>query len=536
MSVWKERFAKRRELLFGSRLVPVYRDRVRSLDAMLQAAIDRAPDAEAIVDGERRIGYRELGRLVRQVARGLSMHGIVQGDRVAILLANRAEFVVSYLAICRVGAVAVPIGIREAAPNIAFVLENCRASGVIFEADLAERVPGPSQAPELRLRVSFGGVVPGAENYEALFGDLIENSAAAEVATIAEEDAAVILYTSGTTGLPKGAVLSHVNIIHSAMHFQECWEFEDGERSILAVPASHVTGLVAIITSMIQVAGCIIVMRSFDVAGYLNLCSKERMTTTVLVPAMYNLILLRGEFSGLDLTAWRIGGFGGAPMPEASIEAMAERLPSLHLLNAYGSTECATIISVVPVGYTRKCLDSVGVAVPCADVRILDDDGKEVPSGETGEVWVRGPMTIEGYWERDEATHSSFVDGYWKSGDIGSLDPEGLLRLFDRKNDVINRGGYKIYSIEIENALSRHPGVVEVAAVSRSDAVLGEKVHVFVCRKSDEVDEDSIREYCRTLLADYKVPDFVTFVPDGLPRNPNGKILKRMLRDSIKQQ
>jgi acyl-CoA synthetase (AMP-forming)/AMP-acid ligase II len=222
-------------------------------------------------------------------------------------------------------------------------------------------------------------------------------------------------------------------------------------------------------------------------------------------------------------------------MPEASIEAMAGRLPELHLLNAYGSTDCATIITVVPPGYTRRCLDSVGVCVPCGDLRIVDDDGREAPPGTAGEVWIRGPMVIKGYWEREDATTASFVDGYWRSGDIGSLDEDGLLRIFDRKNDVINRGGYKVYSVEVENALSHHPEVVEVAAVARPDPVLGEKVHVFVARKTETLGDDDIRRFCRERLADYKVPDFVTFLPEGLPRNPNGKILKRVLRDMINE-
>ncbi|WP_342366098.1 class I adenylate-forming enzyme family protein [Rhizobium sp. CFBP 8752] len=529
MFTWKQRFAKRRELLFGSRVVPCYSDRPQSINAMLKAAVDRAPQSEAIVDDDRRVSYAELDRLVQKAASGLAARGVAEGDRVAILLVNRVQFIISLLAISRIGAVSVPVGTREAAPNIAFILSNCRASVLIMEAELAERVPGADQVPSLKLLISVGGSLAGTTDFAELLADV----PAFDPVNVSEEADAVILYTSGTTGQPKGAVLSHVNIVHSSMHFQECWEFEDGERSILAVPASHVTGLVAIIIGMIQVAGCVIMMRSFDVAAYLALAAREKMTTTVLVPAMYNLILLRGDLDGLDLSAWRIGGFGGAPMPEASIEAMAERLPALHLLNAYGSTECATIISVVPIGHTRQCLDGVGVPVPCADVRVLDDNGREMPAGETGEVWIRGPMTIRGYWERDEATRASFVDGYWRSGDIGSIDADGLLRLFDRKNDVINRGGYKIYSVEVENVLSRHPDVVEAAAVSHPDPVLGEKLHVFVQRKLSDVDEKGIRDYCRSMLADYKVPDFVTFLTDGLPRNSNGKVLKRSLREKI---
>ncbi|MCC8234333.1 class I adenylate-forming enzyme family protein [Pinisolibacter aquiterrae] len=528
MSAWKDRFAKRRELLFGSRLVPCYVDRPTSIDAMFRAAVARAPTNEIVVDGPTRLTYRDMEERVGRLAAGLAARGVSRGDRVVLFLANRADFITAFLAIVRIGAIAVPVGIRESAVGLAFVLDDCRATAILFEADLADRLPAPEAEPDLRLRIAVGGAVADGDDFEAM----IAETSAAPV-DVSEEDGAVILYTSGTTGRPKGAILSHVNIVHSSIHFQECWEFEEGERSILAVPASHVTGLVAILTSMIRVAGCVIMMRAFDVAAFLTLAAREKMTTTVLVPAMYNLILLRGDLSGLDLSAWRIGGFGGAPMPVASIEAMAERLPALHLLNAYGSTECATIISLVPQGMSRACIDSVGAPVPLGDLRIVDDAGKEVAPGETGEVWIRGPMTIRGYWERPEATETSFVDGYWRSGDVGSLGHDGMLRLFDRKNDVINRGGFKIYSVEVENALSHHPGVVEAAAVSHPDPVLGEKLHVFVTAKTADLDEAEIRDHCRRILADYKVPDFVTFLEDGLPRNPNGKILKRALREMI---
>jgi acyl-CoA synthetase (AMP-forming)/AMP-acid ligase II len=528
VSPWRDRFEKRRELLFGQRLVPCYKDRPESLDVMFKAACTRAPKAEAVVDGERRVSYAALDALVERMAAGLAARGLGKGDRLALLLGNRAEFVIALLAAARIGAIAVPIGIREAAPGISFILDNCRARAIVHEAELAERLPAGG-APHLQFRIAVGGEVRGAEP----FYELARTDARPPAVELDEEDAAVILYTSGTTGRPKGAVLSHVNIVHSAIHFEECWEYQEGERSILAVPASHVTGLVAIIASMIRVAGCTIMMRSFDVAEFIALAGRERMTTTVLVPAMYNLILLRGDLSGHDLSAWRIGGFGGAPMPEATIERMAERLPNLHLLNAYGSTECATIITVVPPGYTRRCLDSVGACVPCGDLRIVGDDGREVTTGQTGEVWIRGPMTIRGYWEREDATEASFVDGYWRSGDIGSVDSEGFLRLYDRKNDVINRGGFKVYSVEVENVLSRHPAVVEAAAIAHPDPVLGEKIHVFVVAKTADVSEAEIREFCRGALADYKIPDFVTFLAEGLPRNANGKILKRALRERI---
>lgn len=166
-------------------------------------------------------------------------------------------------------------------------------------------------------------------------------------------------------------------------------------------------------------------------------------------------------------------------------------------------------------------------------LRIVDDEGREVPSGGTGEVWIRGPMTIRGYWNREDVTRAGFVDGYWRSGDAGAVDANGYLRLFDRKGDVIYRGGYKIYSVELENPLARHPDIVEVAAVAHPDPVLGEKIHVFVTSKSGTLTASAVRDFCRAALADYKIPDHVTLLEEALPRNANGKVAKRVLRDRV---
>ncbi|MGF7174071.1 class I adenylate-forming enzyme family protein [Azospirillum doebereinerae] len=525
-----EGFPKRRELLFGTRLVPCYSERPKTLDAMFRAAVERAPGNEAMVDGARRYSYRDLDAQVTKAAAALAARGAVQGDRLALVLSNRAEFLIALLAATRIGVVAVPVSAREQKPGITGILNDCEARFLVHDAELTDRMPDADAVPSLALRLSVGAAAGAAGRFE----DLLDGPDAALPAVAwGEEDTAVILYTSGTTGKPKGALLAHVNIIHSAMHFEECWRFRDGERAVLAVPASHVTGLVAVVLAMVRVAGCVILMPAFDVNGFLALASRERMTNTVLVPAMYNLALLRGDFTRHDLSSWRIGGFGGAPMPEATVEAMAERLPALHLLNAYGSTECATIIAVVPVGHTRACLDAVGMCVPCGDLRVVDEDGRECPPGATGEVWIRGPMTIRGYWNREDATRDSFVDGYWRSGDIGSVDAQGYVRLFDRKGDVINRGGYKIYSVELENALARHPEVVEVAAVAHPDPVMGEKIHVFVIAKSAALTAEDVKAFCRAAVAEYKVPDHVTLLEDALPRNANGKVTKRVLRDRV---
>jgi long-chain acyl-CoA synthetase len=249
-----------------------------------------------------------------------------------------------------------------------------------------------------------------------------------------------------------------------------------------------------------------------------------------MVPAMYNLCLLEPDFARIDLASWRIGGFGGAPMPEATIARLAETLPELMLVNAYGATETTSPATLLPLGDIAHHPDSVGKAVACADVIVVDDDGREVPAGTSGEVWIAGPMVVPGYWSNSEADLSGFAGGYWRSGDIGSLDADGYLRILDRKKDMINRGGYKVYSVEVENVLSHHPGVIECAVVSRPDPVLGERVQAFVYPRDPSPSESDLRAFCAERLSDYKVPEIVTFLREALPRNANGKILKALLR------
>jgi acyl-CoA synthetase (AMP-forming)/AMP-acid ligase II len=292
---------------------------------------------------------------------------------------------------------------------------------------------------------------------------------------------------------------------------------------------------VAIILTMLRVGGCVLMQREFKARDFLELASRERMTFTLVVPAIYNLCLRDPDFSHFDLGRWRLGGFGGAPMPEGTIRALAQKLPRLTLVNAYGATETTSPTTSMPLGLQADHLDSVGITVPCGEVRVMDDAGREVPRGAPGEIWIAGPMVVPGYWADLEATGRDFCDGYWKSGDIGSIDADGYVRVFDRKKDMINRGGYKVYCAEVENVLSLHPAVTESALIARADPVLGEKTHAFVSRSDPAFTEDALRAHCARHLADYKIPDFITFVGRPLPRNANGKLLKRQLRENMDQ-
>ncbi|MCC5859430.1 MAG: acyl--CoA ligase [Ectothiorhodospiraceae bacterium] len=513
---------------YGDRLVRCFLDRPASLDQVFREAVAAAADADALVWDGGRCSYAELDARVDCIAANLARRGIRPGDRVALLLGNCPEFVQGLLAASRLGAIAVPVTIRERGEGLRYILDNCGARALLLEADLAERLPPADALPELEFRFVVGGWAAGAEPFDAL----LEPAEPLPAADVAEEDTAVILYTSGTTGHPKGAMLTHLSIIHSLIHFEQCLGLRQGERSILAVPASHVTGLVAIILAMVRVAGCTILMRQFDARAFNRLAETERMTYGLLVPAMYNLCLMRADFREHDLSHWRIGAFGGAPMPEATIRRLGEVLPNLVLVNAYGATETTSPTTVMPAGAIAGYGDTVGRVVPCGDVRIMDADGREVAPGEPGEIWISGPMVVKGYWNRPDATRENFIGGYWRSGDIGSIDKEGYVRVFDRLKDMINRGGYKVFSAEVENVLSYHPAVAECAVVARPDPVLGEKVQAFVTLKEGSAaTEQEIRDYCAQRLADYQVPDFVAFLEESLPRNPNGKVVKRDLRE-----
>ncbi|MEZ5661480.1 MAG: class I adenylate-forming enzyme family protein [Burkholderiaceae bacterium] len=533
--------AMRDEAHHGGRVVRCFRDRASSLHGLLAAAAARAPDGDALIDGERRLGYAALAHEVGVVAAGLSRLGISAGDRVVLMTANRAEFIIALFALARLRAIAVPLSIREQADGLAYVVGQCAATAVVLDAELGERTsafadPGSRSAPMpilLRLPALDGGHPPAWPVAPIEWHALFDAGSITAETPGHEDDTAVLLYTSGTTGRPKGAMLSHFGIAHSVEHFRVCMGLTEGARIALAVPCSHVTGLVAIIATAAHCAGPVVIQREFKAPAFLALAARERVQATILVPAMYRLCLMQPDFAAHDLSAWQVGGYGGAPMPEATIDELSQRLPGLRLMNAYGATETTSPATVMPAQHTRSNLDSVGLTVPCGEIRIMDDDGREVASGETGEIWIAGPMVVAGYWDNPEATAREFTGGYWRSGDLGSKDARGFVRVFDRKKDMINRGGYKIYSVEVENLLMAQPGVIEAAVIGRPCPVLGERVHAVLNVDRAIATVDALRAACVALLADYKVPETFELGDRPLPRNANGKVIKRQLRDAL---
>ena len=521
------------ELLYGDRQVRCFTPRPQHFFALFARAVALRPDADALLFEGQRWSYAQCHAIVGSLAAGLKAQGLQHGERVVLFVDNKPEFIWVLLALQWLGCIAVPVGVREQRPGLTYIARQCGASAIVADANLAARVPDSQEAPDLRLRVTVGEGHEGDSNFIALKSIQACLNIPPEPANGNETDTAVILYTSGTTGNPKGAMLTHLNIVHSVMHFEACMRLGPDDRSALAVPASHVTGLIAIIAAMLHVGGAIAVVPVFKAESFIQLLAAERITHTLMVPAMYNLCLMQPGFAKADLSAWRVGGYGGAPMPVATIDTLAQHLPGLALVNAYGATETTSPTTMMPLGHTRAHADSVGVVLPAADVRVMDDKGQELPPGETGELWIGGPMVVPGYWANPDATAASFTDGYWHSGDLGSVDAQGYVRVYDRMKDMLNRGGYKVYSVEVENALMAWPGMVEAAVVARPCPVLGERVHAFVYAPGQPPDDAALQAHCAARLADYKVPESLTWSEIPLPRNANGKLMKRVLRAQV---
>ena len=519
--------AMRLEARFGDRIVPVFESRPDSIWALVAEAAARNPDGEALVSGDERMTWREVARKSAQIARGFKEIGLKPGDRVALLLDNRIEFVLALYGAAHLGLISVMVGTRQQKPEIAYLLSDCGAKALIYEDNLAERLPDSSELPDLLHRISIRGT-----NASLAFADLAATEASQTPATVRENDTAMILYTSGTTGKPKGAMLAHCNLVHSAMVYEACLKMHSGDRSVAAVPLAHVTGIAASILSIARCAGTLIIMPEFKASEYLKLASRERMTHTVMVPAMYNLCLLQSDFESCDLSSWRIGGYGGAPMPVATIERLAEKLPGLSLINAYGATETSSPSTIMPPEFTASHSDSVGLPCPGAHIVVMDANGRALPRGEVGEIWIHSASVVKGYWNNPRATAESFTAGYWHSGDLGSIDEDNFVRVFDRQKDMINRGGLKIYSAEVESVLAGHPAVIESAIVARPCPVLGERVHAIVVVR-DDVDPPILRAWCAERLSDYKVPETITISTEPLPRNANGKVMKKNLRETL---
>lgn len=526
--------ATRRESIFDGRQASCYAQRPATIAQVFADTVAAHPDRVALVHEGARLDYRTLDQQVTGFAMALLQMGLPRGARVALLLENVPEFLICTLGAVRAGMIVVPLNVRQSPRENDYALNQCRASVLVCSAAVKDQLPAAADTPNLQRILWVGDKTHGdaLSGVIAAAGAASAGAAATSFPTPQPEDCWCILYTSGTTGNPKGAMITHLGAVHSIMAYRQAYGLTERDVSILAVPASHATGLLAVLLPLMAGGGCTVMMDRFKADAFLRLAEAERMSHAIMVPAMYNLCLLEPDIAARDLTAWRVAAFGGAPMPPATIEKMARLLPQTALSNAYGATETTSPATILPLGMIADHPDSVGRPVPCADIVVVDDAGAPCPPDQIGEVMIGGPMTVPGYWDNPKAGQSEFdAQGRWKSGDLGYFDSAGFLHVVDRRKDVVNRGGYKIYCIEVEAILTRHDAITEAAVTAAPDPILGERIVAHICASDPDLGADSLKPFCAGLLSSYKIPDLFIFRTDPLPRNANGKVLKKELRN-----
>jgi long-chain acyl-CoA synthetase len=544
----------------------VYSQRKFSLREYLEEAAGRG-DAEALVQGDRRVSYGELGRICNSIMASLSEAGIGKGDRVAIISANSADWLLSFWSVVSMGAVVVPLNAWWKTDELEFVLDDCGAKAAIVDArrwdvikDLPAKLPGLSHV-WVSGDEDLAGPTPDALRAEA-FAPLQTAHADAPMSStpIDEDDDVAILYTSGTTGKPKGSVQTNrgaianlqnlilrnvANLMASAQQPPE--PAADGEDTpqalpieqlcwLMVVPLFHVTGLFAAAMPALAAGGKIVFLppQRFDPDLTMRLIQDEKVTHLTGVPTVVQRIISSPNFDDHELRTLMQVGYGGAPSTAELVRQVAAKMPWLTgggATTAYGMTELAGVATANTGAAYRKYPTSCGQPLPTVEVKITDDDGNEVPVGERGEIRVKGPTVSPGYWNRPEANAESFIDGWFRTGDIGKVNDEGFVFILDRAKDMIIRGGENIYCAEVEDVIGRFPDVFDVAVLGVFHEDLGEEVKaVVVPREGRPLALEALKEFCAEHLAPYKVPTVWEVREEHLPRNPAGKILKQALR------
>jgi fatty-acyl-CoA synthase len=486
----------------------------------------RAPSRPLAVFGDAVVTYQEMVDWVAALAGGLHARGIGAGDVVGLLSYNNIEFLATIFAANYVGAIAMPINWRLAAPELRYILEHSEARALVCDDSLVELANEATKEAEL-LRVC---IATGPRSGWESFTELRDESTRVARARVDGDDIHRLMYTSGTTGRPKGVMLTHANLAwKNYAHITE-FGFTSADLGLACGPLYHVGALDLTTTSLIAAGATTIIHRGFEASDVVDEIERSRVTTVWLAPAMVNAIMALPDIEQRDLTSVRLVVNGGEKMPIPLIERIQKTFSSAWFADAYGLTETVSGDTFLDHDSIVRKLGSVGRPCVYLELDIWDEQGASVPPGERGEVVLRGPKVFKGYWRDPDATTAAFEGGWFHTGDIGVMDDDGYLFIVDRLKDMIVSGGENIASSEIERVLYEHKSVVEAAVVGRPDDRWGEvPVAYVVLRASVATTPGELIEHCRGQLARFKVPKEVVFI-DALPRNPSGKILKRELR------
>lgn len=525
-------------------------------------------DRDFIVYEDERISYAQHYVLAANAARRFRELGVVKGDRVAIAMRNLPEWIIAFWGALALGAVVVPLNAWWTTEELLYGLGDSGSKIVVVDVERYGRLHDALDSASLLETVIVasedrGGLIDlgqapsrvRAMPFDAFMGDLDAAATLPEVA-IDPDDDATIFYTSGTTGKPKGAVGTHRNSVSNVMNLfffssraalRYTWGSKDGEEStqnanLLSVPLFHATGCHAILVTSTAAGGKVVIMHHFDPARTLELIERERITIFGGVPAMVMQVLDCPDLATRDTSSVRSVSYGGAPAPPELVKRIRETFTVGQPGNGYGMTETSAAAAMNSGPDYVERPDSVGCIAPVGDAAIVPEDFEGLdpdpnrPQGPevTGELWIKGPMVVRGYWNKPEATAATFTNGWVHTGDVARIDDEGFIYIVDRAKDVIIRGGENIYSVEVEAALFEHPAVADCAVIGVPERIMGEEVGaVIVLRPGKSASAEELARHVGERLAAYNVPKHFYFRAEPLPRNPAGKVLKRELRTEI---
>ncbi len=519
----------------------------------LRAVLERSrsfAERDFLVHGDDRLSYRDHYAAVARLAHLLvDRYGVGKGDRIAIAMRNCPAWSIAFFAAASVGAVAVPLNAWWTGPELEYGLADSGSAILIADAERAARIVAHLPALDLRGAMVAGGDAPAP--FDRL-DDLLATPAGLDGlpdVAIDPDDDATIFYTSGTTGQPKGALGSHRNIctiplnrafgqaramLRSSVRLPAPSGPTKPRRVILAVPLFNATGCHSVLVSNAYAGNTVVIMDGWDPEAALDLIERERITGFGGVPTIVWQLLESAGFADHDLSSLESIAYGGAPAASELPARIRAKLPSATPGNGYGLTETSSVTVLNVAGDYIRRPDSVGLPVAVCDLKVVDEAGRELPAGAVGELWIRGPNVVKGYWNKPAATAESFTDGWLHSGDLARIDTEGFVYVVDRVKDMLIRGGENVYCVEVENALNGHAAVMDAAVVGLPHRVLGEEVGAVVqVTPGADVSEQALQDHVAKQLAAVKVPARIELRAEPLPRNANGKVLKTQLRDEL---
>ena len=497
-----------------------------------------AGNREAIVCGSTRYTWEEFDLRTDALARGLAGLGVQRGDRVAVLMLNCHRYLEIYYACARMGAVIVPLNIRLARPEIVFILNDSESRMLIVDKTFAAYAAGRDSFPTVTQVVYVGEETPvDMMNYEDVVSKGSHMQESVDQA-IEDDDLSGLYYTGGTTGRSKGVMLSHKNVVSNAINVIMAGSYTEKDVYLHAGPMFHLADIASTF-AVTMVAARHVFIPLFNAEHVLQMIQQEKITITLLVPTMLNMLLNHPDVAKYDVSSLRRLTYGASPMP---LELLRKGLTMWGQVFAqgYGLTEAAPLLTALDTWdhvlegtpEEMRRLSSAGREVLGCEVRVVNANGEDVQPGEIGEIIGRGPNIMQGYWRMPEATAAAIVDGWLHTGDLATIDEENYIYVVDRAKDMIISGGENIYSVEVENALYTHPAVLEAAVIGIPDEQWGESVHaVVVLKPGAQATEEELIEHARTQIAGFKVPRSIEFFPNALPKSGAGKILKRDLRE-----